>query len=97
MAYSNSFGNGFALDSRAILENDARIREASAANLALIATKDYWWPSSGDLLYRPVTTASYLFNYAILGTARARRATTGSTSSCTWAMSGWCTRSRRGC
>jgi tetratricopeptide (TPR) repeat protein len=66
-AYSNSFGLGAALDGRAILEQDSRIRAASAENLRLIVTKDYWWPRSTDQLYRPVTTISFLFNYAVLG------------------------------
>lgn len=67
LAYANSFSTGLALDARAILEQDSRIRQASAANLNLILTTDYWWPASRDRLYRPVTTASFLFNYAILG------------------------------
>jgi tetratricopeptide (TPR) repeat protein len=67
LAYANSFDTGPALDVRAILEHDTRIRQASAENLELILTKDYWWPASRDRLYRPVTTASLLFNYAVLG------------------------------
>ena len=67
LAYANSFDTGPALDVRAVLEQDTRIRHASAENLSLILHKDYWWPASRDRLYRPVTTASFLFNYAILG------------------------------
>ena len=67
LAYANSFDTGPALDVRAVLEQDTRIRQASAENLGLILAKDYWWPASRDRLYRPVTTASFLFNYAILG------------------------------
>ena len=66
-AYANSFGLGLAQDSRAIVTQDPRIREVSAQNLGLIAGKNYWWPKGGDGLYRPVTTASYLLNYAVLG------------------------------
>ena len=67
LAYADSFGLGLAQDSRVIVAQDARIREDSARNLALILQKDYWWPAPGDRLYRPVTTASLLFNYAVLG------------------------------
>jgi tetratricopeptide (TPR) repeat protein len=70
LAYSDSFGLKLAQDSRAIVTHDARIQEASAGNLALILQKDYWWPLPGDRLYRPVTTASLLFNYAVLGNGR---------------------------
>ncbi len=68
-AYSNSFRAGFALDNHALLLEDPRIREASAANLALIRDHSYWWPTGEAGLYRPLTTLSYLFNYAILGDA----------------------------
>jgi tetratricopeptide (TPR) repeat protein len=67
LAYANSFDTAPALDVRAVLEQDTRIRQASTENLGLILTKDYWWPASRDRLYRPVTTATFLFNYAILG------------------------------
>jgi tetratricopeptide (TPR) repeat protein len=56
-----------ALDSRAIITRDTRIHAATVANLALIAGKDYWWDMPTDGLYRPVTTLSLLFNYAVLG------------------------------
>jgi tetratricopeptide (TPR) repeat protein len=49
-----------------ILE-DPRIRSVSAGNLAQIVSKDYWWPKPGDFIYRPVTTLSFLVNYAVLG------------------------------
>ena len=67
LAYSNSFRTGLALDGRVIVQNDPRIRAATIQNLGLIATEDYWWPTSRDSLYRPVTTASFLLNYAVLG------------------------------
>jgi tetratricopeptide (TPR) repeat protein len=66
-AYFHSFGLGLAQDSFALITQDARIREVTGGNLALIVQKDYWWPKPGDHLYRPVTTASLLFNYAVLG------------------------------
>jgi tetratricopeptide (TPR) repeat protein len=67
LAYANSFGMGFAFDARAIILDDSRIHKATAENLNLILHYEYWWPVSSDALYRPVTTASYLLNYAIFG------------------------------
>src|SRR5438034_1142152 len=66
-AYSNSFELELASDAHVIVAIDTRIREASFENFSLILTTDYWWPNPADTLYRPVTTLSYLFNYAILG------------------------------
>jgi tetratricopeptide (TPR) repeat protein len=66
-AYANSFGMGFALDAPIVISKDTRIRAATAENLRLILHQDYWWPSFMSGLYRPVTTASFLLNYAILG------------------------------
>jgi tetratricopeptide (TPR) repeat protein len=70
-AYANSIGLGLALDARTIVTEDVRIRSASAENVRLILTTDYWWPRAADRLYRPVTTLSYLFNYSILGNGEA--------------------------
>jgi tetratricopeptide (TPR) repeat protein len=66
-AYANSFGMGFALDAPIVIAKDTRIRAATAEKLGLILHQDYWWPSFMSGLYRPVTTASFLLNYAILG------------------------------
>jgi hypothetical protein len=66
-AYANSFGMGFALDAPLIILKDVRVRTATAENLNLMLHQDYWWPSYISGLYRPVTTASYLLNYAVLG------------------------------
>jgi len=66
-AYGNSFTAGLTLDNKVVLGEDPRIREWSAQNLKLIFTENYWWPSSASDLYRPLTTLSYLFNYAVLG------------------------------
>jgi tetratricopeptide (TPR) repeat protein len=67
LAYSNSFGLGFAVDGRSKVLIDARVHAATSENIRLILTKHYWWPWPGDRLYRPLTLASYLFNYAVLG------------------------------
>ena len=69
LAYANSFHSGFVLDNRGILLRDPRIREATAQNLSSIFRHTYWWPYGESGLYRPLTTLTYLFNYAILGNA----------------------------
>ncbi|MGA2271225.1 MAG: hypothetical protein ABSH44_22380 [Bryobacteraceae bacterium] len=66
VAYANSFGMGFAMDGEVIVQ-DSRIRAVSTDNLNLILLQDYWWPNCCTGLYRPVTTISFLVNYAILG------------------------------
>ena len=66
LAYSNSFTGGLVLDNKVLLL-DPRIREATPQNIALIFQHTYWWPTGEAGLYRPFTTLSYLFNYAILG------------------------------
>jgi tetratricopeptide (TPR) repeat protein len=68
-AYAGSFGLGLAQDSKVIVAQDPRIREVTAENIKLILTRNYWWPKTGDGLYRPVTTLSLLFNSAVLGNA----------------------------
>lgn len=69
LAYSNSFRVGMILDNKGLLLQDPRIRAATSKNLALIFQHTYWWPFGEAGLYRPLTTLSYLFNYAILGNA----------------------------
>jgi tetratricopeptide (TPR) repeat protein len=66
-AYSNSFRTGFPLDNKALILQDARVHEVTRANVDLILDHTYWWPIGESGLYRPVTTLSYLFNYAVLG------------------------------
>jgi len=44
-----------------------RASEVTEENIKLILTRNYWWPKTGDGLYRPVTTLSLLFNNAVLG------------------------------
>lgn len=67
LAYSNSFRDGLPYDSGVIINDDVRIHSATAANLHLILTGDYWYMRSSTGLYRPLTTLSYLFQYAVLG------------------------------
>lgn len=68
LTYANTLHDtGFAFDNGLILV-DSRLHAFNIENLRLIFTQDYWW--SEDLvigLYRPLTSFSYLFNYAVLG------------------------------
>jgi protein O-mannosyl-transferase len=68
LAYSNSFHSGFVLDNRPLILEDSRIHDASWWNIGLIFHHTYWWPFDHGL-YRPITTLSYLFNYAVMGNA----------------------------
>ena len=67
LAYANSFSTGFALDPTELVLQDPRIRAVTAENLALILKQEYLWLNYSSGLYRPVTTASFLLNYAVLG------------------------------
>jgi len=66
LANINSFRDGFPFDNRAAILTDARVHAATADNIHQILTQDYW-PKQPANLYRPLTTLSYLFNYATLG------------------------------
>lgn len=68
LTYANTLHDtGFPFDNESILQ-DSRLHAVTLENLRLILTQDYWW-SEGIVsgLYRPATTLSYLFNYAVLG------------------------------
>src|SRR6185295_10390235 len=67
LVYSNSFSAGLVLDNGLIIGTDTRLRAASAENVGLIFSKSYWWPGFESVLYRPLTTLTYLFNYSVLG------------------------------
>ncbi len=69
LAWRNSVESGFVFDNKTQLLDDTRIQKATPQNLTLILDHTYWWPNEETGLYRPVTTLSYLFNYAILGNA----------------------------
>jgi hypothetical protein len=70
LTYANSFHAGFTLDNKYQILEDPRIRGFNEQNLRLIFSNEYWWPSFQGGLYRPVTTLTYLFNYAVLGNAQ---------------------------
>ena len=71
LAFLSSFDAGFPMDNRPLLMADPRIREATLHNIGLILSHSYWWPTGEAGLYRPFTTLTYLFNYAVLGNAAA--------------------------
>ena len=65
VAYSSAFQAGFVVDNTFIL-NDPRLHSLTSENVGLILQRSYWWTAETGL-YRPLTSLSYLFNYAILG------------------------------
>jgi len=67
LAFSNSFSAGLALDNQVLVTGDPRIREATSQNIGQIFAHTFWWPNGEAGIYRPLTTFSYLFNYAVLG------------------------------
>ncbi|HZR83076.1 MAG TPA: hypothetical protein VFD92_18420 [Candidatus Binatia bacterium] len=69
LAYWTSFEAGLIVDSGAIIREAARVHEATWANVADILSTDYWSPTSAMGEYRPLTTLTYLVNWAVLGNA----------------------------
>jgi tetratricopeptide (TPR) repeat protein len=67
VTYANSLDAGFTSDSEFIIRRAARVHQATWANVVEIVTTDYWWPGNVTGVYRPVTTLSYLLNWAVLG------------------------------
>src|SRR5579862_2862521 len=66
VAYSNSFQIGLAYDNAVLLRKLPQFQEATARDFALILHHSFWWPWTETGLYRPFTSLTYLFNYAIL-------------------------------
>lgn len=65
--YWVALGGDLVFDSRAVIGDDIRLREFSWGNFWLIWTEGYWWPTSVDSLFRPLTTMSYWVNYSLMG------------------------------
>jgi tetratricopeptide (TPR) repeat protein len=70
-SYSNSFRAGLVFDNASLVAEDSRIQAATPQNIESILTGGY---RDGNRLhaataglYRPLTTFSYLLNYAVLG------------------------------
>src|ERR1700722_16498677 len=66
-AYSNSFDAGFVYDNESAILEDARVHQANLQNVQRILTEGYWVSQPPTGLYRPVTSLSFLLNYAVLG------------------------------
>ena len=67
IAYSNSFSVPLVYDNGVIIAKDARLKAATAENIGLIFSREYWYMGNGNGLYRPLTTLSFLINYSVLG------------------------------
>jgi len=67
LAWSNSFQGALIFDNATAILLDTRVRAATAENLHLIVNEEYWYNNMTTGLYRPLTTLTYLFNYAVLG------------------------------
>ena len=66
-AYSNCFQGALVADNGALVAGDVRVHAVTSRNLGLIFGQHYWFGNGESNLYRPLTTLSFLFNYAILG------------------------------
>jgi tetratricopeptide (TPR) repeat protein len=66
-SYSDSFHAGLVFDNAPAIARDPRIRAVRSENLELILHQEYWYQRGSSGLYRPLTTLSYLGNYAVLG------------------------------
>jgi len=66
-AYFNSFRDGLVFDSRRAILADPRIQADTPENIHLIWTGDYYNGTGSSALYRPLTTLTYLWNYADWG------------------------------
>jgi protein O-mannosyl-transferase len=67
LAYWTALDAGFTLDADVIVRRAARVHEVAWGNVLEILTTDYWWPVNVMGLYRPLTTLSFLFEWAVLG------------------------------
>ena len=68
-AHANGLSGDLVLDARPLILENPALRAATLANLRTLVSTPYWHPLANDGLYRPLTTLSYLVNYAVLGNA----------------------------
>lgn len=66
LAYINSFHAPFLLDNTAVILGDNRVHEVNSENLQRILSFPYWEIYNTGL-YRPLTTLSFLLNFAGFG------------------------------
>jgi len=69
LAYASSLEGELVMDAGVMIAENPAIRAARWENVLFLLTHDYWQPMATGGLYRPLTTLSYLFNYAVLGNA----------------------------
>ena len=67
LAYANSFSAPLIYDNDPLILGDTRVQAVTSQNVRLILNQHYWFRNGESDLYRPLTTLSFLFNYAILG------------------------------
>lgn len=65
-AYANSFTTGFARDNRLVILEIEQVHSVTTQHLKEILVHGYLWPAFASGLYRPLSTLSYLFNFAVL-------------------------------
>jgi tetratricopeptide (TPR) repeat protein len=70
LAYVNSFHAPFLLDNTATILGDTRVHEVTPENLQRILRFPYWELYASGL-YRPLTTMSFLVNFAVFGNGAA--------------------------
>ncbi len=68
--YANTLTNPFVIDDHVVIERDPRVGEF---DLKALLTQEYWPPPGGSMLYRPLTSASFALNWAIVPRAWAFR------------------------
>ena len=66
-AYSNSFRSGFVFDNRLVILNDPRMKTATLDSVSRIFSEPSYFNGSVIHTYRPLTTLSFWWNYAVLG------------------------------
>ena len=64
-AYSNSFHAPLLFDNDQVILRDTRVQAVTSDHIRRILTHSYW-ETNPTGLYRPLTTLSYLFNFAVL-------------------------------
>ncbi len=62
VAFGESLGNGFVLDDKAVIAGDPRVQHGRVWESF---SKEYWPEAVGNKLYRPLTTLSFVANWAI--------------------------------
>jgi tetratricopeptide (TPR) repeat protein len=67
VAYSDAWRAGLIFDSGPVILDDPRVHRATLQNAGEILTGDYWYTRPVSGLYRPLTSLTYLLNYAVLG------------------------------